>query len=83
MKEFDDDFVFTELCSRVGLPYPPPPGICYEVDAGQWTLAEEKDFREWLVKYCNSIPKIKRRGKVWLEKALSWFILQYSWRYKE
>lgn len=77
------DVIAAELCRRVGLAYPPPEGTKYEVDAATWTLAEESDFREWLIAYLKTVQPYKRMGRRYTLKEVEWFIFQYSWKYKE
>lgn len=83
MQEENWSVVIKELCRRVGLAYPLPPGEQYEVDAATWTKAEEDDFRVWLTDYCKTVPKFKRRGLRWIKQTVDWFIFNFSWKYKE
>jgi hypothetical protein len=79
-KIFED--VIKELCSRVNLPFPNPNGKKYSYNDASWTFAEECDFKEWMIKYFNSIPEYKEMGKRRILKTVDWFILNHGWRRK-
>ena len=76
------DAIATELCKRVGLAFPPPPGTKYEVSDASWTFEQENDFREWMMGYLKSIPGWRRRSKAEIKREIEWFIFQYGWKYK-
>jgi hypothetical protein len=76
------DVIATELCRRVGLPYPPPDGTKYEVDAATWAEKEEADFEKWLFDYLKIVPLFKRMGIKYIRKEIQWFMFQFSWKTK-
>ena len=56
-----------------------------------WTTEEERDFKEWMINYLLEDKKRLKdifqhptimRNRKQLSKALSWFLLDYSWKYK-
>jgi len=74
------DVIATELCRRVGLPFPPPEGTKYEVDTATWTEAEETDFRVWMKAYLKTVPMFKRMGVRYIDKEIMWFVFQHGWK---
>lgn len=77
------DTAATELCRRVGLPYPPPSGKTYGVNDAEWTAEEEADFKAWLIDYLKTVPAFKRMGMRYVKKEADWFMFQFGWRTKE
>jgi hypothetical protein len=75
------DVLATELCRRVGCPYPQPGKQIQPTDY-EWTAEDEEDFRVWVMKYLKKVPYFKRMGKRYIERELEWFIFNYSWKLK-
>jgi len=78
MDEQTSDIIFRELCKRVGLPYPPPPGEPYKVDAATWTQEQEDDFKGWLRTFLGrrSPWRLSKRLR---DRAVDGIIFQFGW----
>jgi len=80
--------VMREMCKRVGADFkkinPKKEGwyLTYS-----WTIEQEEKFKEWFVDYLykntkarNEILAFPLKNKKHIERALSWFLLDYGWR---
>ena len=56
----------------------------------EWTEEESDDFKKWLINYLYKHTKARDelltaniRNKKFIERQMSWFMLSYSWRFKQ
>lgn len=79
--------VFGEMCQRVGVKLEefnfnrPEWFMDYS-----WTVAEQDDFRKWLIDYLlkhkearKALLTFQTKNKKLIAKAADWFILDYGW----
>jgi mannosyltransferase OCH1-like enzyme len=79
-KEKTFDMCLKEMFRRVGRPTVDENFIRREhwYRESSWTEAEEKDFKDWMVRLIRRRHKWTKRLAV---KEVSWFLLSYSWKY--
>lgn len=80
--------IMKEMCKRVNVNFK---DIDFKKDRWfmkhSWTFKQENDFRKWLIDYLNNNSEarkevLKNPNKKEVEKAVSWFIINYGWKYK-
>jgi hypothetical protein len=67
----------TELCRRVGAPYPSPKPI--NPTDYTWTQSEEDDYREWAINLLRSKGPLRRMGKKYVSAVMDTFLANYGW----
>jgi hypothetical protein len=71
------DALATELCRRVGAPYPSPKPI--KPTDYTWSQEQEDDYRAWAVNLLKSKGPLKRMGKKYINAVMDTFLGNYGW----